>query len=302
MLEFFNAPSSVPGIEPRIIVALAFTAAAAYYDIFNKKWVPNLLLYSFVAAAILLNIVYFEQGLFMQAAVFGIAAFIISYPLYKAGQLGGADVFCYASIAMAIPYLPSPILNPTAAAPYPFILSALVPTGLAFIAHMALRFVPYVFSQMKKGRVRLSMGRLAVPALISAAFMVFAYAVSTLPLSLPAGYFVLLSFLFASLMFFSLFKTEIKDSMVESVPVSKLQEEDVLALEKMDSKLVSRLNLQPLISAKIILALKKAKLKAVPVYTNMPFFLPYLLFGLVFTLLFGDLISYFVPSAGTYSA
>lgn len=302
MLEFFNVPSAVPGIGARIAIALAFTAAAAYYDVFNKKWVPNLLLYAFVAAAFLINIVYFEQGLFMQAAAFGAAAFLLSYPLYRAGQLGGADVFCYASIAMAIPYLPSPMLNPAASAPYPFILSVLVPTGLAFIAHMAARFVPYVLSQMKKGRVHFSVGKLVAPAILSAAFIVFAYAVSTLPVSLPLGYFALLAFLFASLMFFSLFKSEVKDSMVGRVAVSKLQEEDVLALEKMDAKLVSRLKLQPLITGKIIDALSKAKLKSVPVYTNMPFFLPYLLFGLLFTLLFGDLIAYFVPAAIPYYA
>ena len=300
MFELFNVPNTVPGIEARIAVTLAFTAAAAYYDVFNKKWVPNFLLYAFVAAAFILNVAYFEQSLFIQAAAFGIAAFLLSYPLYRAGQLGGADVFCYASIAMAIPYLPSPLLNPSASAPYPFILSVLVPTGLAFIAHMFARFIPYIYTQVKKGRVHFSLGKLAIPAILSAAFAIFAYAISTLPVSLPFGYFMLILFLFASLLFFSLFKNEIKDSMVGQVSVSKLQEEDVLALEKMDGKLVSRLKLQPLITTQIIDALKKAKQKTVPVYTNMPYFLPYLLFGLVFTILFGDLISYFVPAAVPY--
>jgi len=80
--------------------------------------------------------------------------------------------------------------------------------------------------------------------------------------------------------------------MVESVQVSKLQEEDVLALEKMDASLVKKLKLQPLIDGKIILALKKSKVKAVPVYTGMPFFLPYLFLGLLLAVLFGDLLFY----------
>lgn len=292
MLQFFNVPAAVPGIEARVFVALAFTAAAAYFDAFNKKWVPNALLYAFVASAFLLNVVFFEQGIFLAAIAFGAAAFLICYPLYRAGQLGGADVFCYSGISMAVPYLPSPFLNPTASAPYPFILSVLVPTGIAFIAHMFARFIPYIYNQVKKGRVDLSPGKLAAPAMLALAFVIFSSVIFSMPVQLPPVYFAMLAFLFTALMFFSLFKSEIKDSMVECVPISSIREEDVLALEKMDSKLVSHLKLSPVIGAKTAELLKKAKLRAVPVYTKMPFFLPYLLFGLVFTILFGDLISY----------
>ena len=297
MLEIFTAPSVVPGIEARVFIALAFTGTAAYFDVFNKKWVPNILLYAFAAAALLLNIVYFEQGIFISAAAFGIAAFLLSYPLYKTGQLGGADVFCYASIAAAVPYLPKPFLNASAAAPYPFILSALVPTGLLFIAHMFARFIPYIYARAKQGKVDLSLAKLAIPATISLAFAVFAYVLSTLPIQLPPGYFVMLAFLLAALLFFSLFKEEIKQSMVGTVPVSKLHEEDVLALEQMSPALVKKLKLEPVITKKLIAVLRAAKMKAVPVYVDMPCFLPYLFFGVLFTVLFGDLVSYVVASA-----
>lgn len=292
ILESFSPPSIIPGIEARLFVALAFTAAATYFDVFNKKWVPNTLLYAFAAAAFLVNIAYFEQGIFVQALAFGIAAFLLSYPLYRAGQLGGADMFCYSSIAMAIPYLPQPLLAPQSSAPYPFILSVLIPTGIVFIAHMIIRFLPYVYSQAKKGRAGLTATKLVAPAILAIAFAVFMSLLLSLPVQLPPAYFVLLAFLFAALLFFSLFKDLIKGSMVENLPPSRLLEEDVLALEKMDSKAVSRLGLSPLLNAKAIAAIRKAKLKSVPVYTKMPFFLPYLLVGLVVAILFGDLISH----------
>ena len=75
------------------------------------------------------------------------------------------------------------------------------------------------------------------------------------------------------------------------MPVGKLQCEDVLALEKMQP-LAKKLSLSPVISEKAIAALRRAKAKAVPVYTRMPFFLPYLFFGLLFSVLFGDLLFY----------
>ncbi len=294
MLDLLRPPLAVPGLELRILAAVAFTAAAACYDVFNKKWVPNWLLYAFVGAALLLNAVFFEPTLFAQAFLFGAAAFVVCYPLYRLGQLGGADVYAYAAIAAALPYLPKPLLAPAQNVPYPFILSVLAPAGLAFILHMLARFIPRISRQLAAGRIKLTFSRLAPPALIVLAFAFFAYVLSSLPVALPLSYTAILTFLFVSLVFFSAFKQEIKDSMVEIVQVSRLQEEDVLALEKMDAALVKKLSLSPLLSAKSIAALKKSKLPRVPVYTRMPFFLPYLLFGLLFTVLFGDLIFYII--------
>jgi prepilin signal peptidase PulO-like enzyme (type II secretory pathway) len=79
--------------------------------------------------------------------------------------------------------------------------------------------------------------------------------------------------------------------MVQRVKISSLQCEDVLALEQMP-ELAGKLRLSPVISKRTIAALRRAHAKTVPVYTGMPFFLPYLFIGLVFTLLFGDLLYY----------
>ncbi|MCX8194535.1 MAG: hypothetical protein N3G22_00280 [Candidatus Micrarchaeota archaeon] len=295
MFGIMDLPSSVPGIEIRIFLAVAFTAVAAYFDVFKKKWVPNALVYGFAAAALLSNIVFFDWeasllGFALFAVVFGIA-----YLLYKAGQLGGADVYALASISALLPVLPKPILVPDApAAPYPFILSVIAPTGIFFIAHMLLRFVPFVASSIAKGKVHFNSTRLIGPILLTAAFCFFMFNLISLPVSISPVYLWLLSFLFVALLFFSLFREEIKDSMVEFVPASALQEEDVIALERMDHAVVKRLALQPLLSKKSIELLKKAGVKKVPVYTGMPFFLPHLLLGLLVAIAFGDILLYFI--------
>jgi hypothetical protein len=109
--------------------------------------------------------------------------------------------------------------------------------------------------------------------------------------ALPPSYFAIISFLGCALIFFSLFMPEIKASMASKVPVARLQCEDVLALEQMPA-LSKKLALSPVIGKQTIAALKRAKVKSVMVYTGMPFFLPYLFIGLIFTLLFGDLLYY----------
>lgn len=297
MLEFFTSAIAVPGIELRIVAALAFAGAAAYFDYFNKKWVPNYLLYGFVGAAIILNIVFFDPTLSLQALAFGALAFALSYPLYRMGQLGGADAYVIAGIAATIPFLQQPLLAPAQSVPYPFILSVFAPTGIAFILHTSVRFIPFVASRISKGGMRFGVKRLAGPALLCVAFAFFIYSLSSLPILLPPSYFALVSFLFVSLLFFSTFKEEIKDSMVEMVPASRLAEEDVLALEKMDRKLVEKLSLSPLLSKKSIALLRKSRQKSFPVYTGMPMFLPHLFIGLLFSVLFGDLLYYLMAGS-----
>lgn len=289
--SLLSPPDAVPGIGARMLVAAAFTGAAAYYDMFNKKWVPDALLWGFLGAALLLNIVFFDPALFVSALAVAIIVAALTYLLYRMGQLGGADVLVMASIALAIPYLPKPLLASAQMVPYPFFLSILAPTGIAFILHMLARFLPYISRKLAKGEVKFTAQKAAGPAIVFVALVAFGFIVSSLPITLPPAYFAVISFLGASLIFFSLFMPEIKASMVEAVAVSELQCEDVLALEQMPA-LAKKLSLAPVISEKTIAALKKAKVKSVPVYTGMPFFLPYLFFGLLFTLLFGDLLYY----------
>ena len=289
--SLLSPPASVPGIDIRIIVAVAFTGAAAYYDIFNKKWVPDALLWGFLAASLLLNVVFFDSAIFTQAIAIAIIIAALTYVLYRMGQLGGADVLVMASIALAIPYLPKPLLAASQAVPYPFFLSMLAPTGIAIILHMLVRFIPYISRQLAQGKVKFTVQKVAGPALIVISLLIFGTIVSSLPVTLPASYFAIIGFLGVSLVFFSLFMPEIKASMVEKIPTSQLQCEDVMALEQMP-ELSKKLKLSPVISEKAIAALKRAKVKSVPVYTGMPFFLPYLFIGLAFTLLFGDLLYY----------
>ena len=295
VISFLPVPPSVPGLWVRAAAAVIFTAAAAYFDLFNRKWVPNYLVYAFAAVAVLANIVFYDPVVSLHAIAFGAAAFLLTYPLYRIGQLGGADVFAFASIAALVPYFQSPLLAPEQVVQYPFILSVLVPTSLFFILHMLVRFIPRMAGMLHQGKVHFTAAKVAGPVILAVSFAAFVLILSSLPVPLPTPYILIISFLFVSLLFFSLFKDEIKVSMVEMVPLRRLEEEDVVALELMDKKLVQRLRLPALIGAGEIALLKKSKVKVVPVYTGLPFFLPYLLLGLAATLLFGDLLLYLIP-------
>ena len=251
---------------------------------------PNYLLYGFAGVAVLANLVFWGPAS-LQALAFGVAAFLLSYPLYRMGQLGGADVFAFASIAALVPYFQSPLIAPAQQVQYPFILSVMVPTSIFLHPPHARSLHPLHLREAgARGELEITLAKAAGPAVLAVSFAAFLAVLLSMPLQLPFAYLALLSFLFAALLFFSFFKDDIKASMVRSVPVSRLMEEDVIALERMDAGLVRKLRLYPLLDAKEIATLKKSRLKSVPVYTGMPFFLPYLLAGLLVTLLFGDLL------------
>lgn len=294
MLEFLIPPAAIPGLEFRAALAVAFTATAAYYDLFNKKWVPDWIAYASIAAAVIVNVLFFTPALFTQAMLFGIIVFGLTYALYRAGQLGGADVYIMAAIAATLPFMPKPFLAAAQSVPYPFILSVLIPTGIAFIIHMLLRFIPYISKKIAAGKMKLALPQMIEIAVVLAILFSFANIVNALPVALPPSYIAVFAFLSLALLFFSLFKHEIKASMVETVKASLLQAEDVLAIEQIDAKKVKALSLAPLMDEKMIARIRKAKIKELPVYTGMPFFLPYLLVGLVFALLFGDLFFYLI--------
>ncbi|MCX8197458.1 MAG: prepilin peptidase [Candidatus Micrarchaeota archaeon] len=289
-----NLPAELPGLEVRIAIAVVFTAAAAYFDAFRNKWVPNKLVYSFAICAVIVNLIFYSQASIYAFAI-GIAVFAITYLLYKAGQIGGADVFVLSSISLCIPYFSSSFLAPKQTTFYPFILSVLLPASILFIIHMLTRFLPYAARLVIQGKVRLSLQRAFGPMLLLLSFTVFMQALSLFPAPFSPLLLLLFWFLFLSLLFFSFFKEEIKASMVEELPPDKLEEEDVLALERIDPVLVKSLGLKPLLSQEQIIKLRQANLSKIPVYTKMPFFLPYLFFGLLFALLFGDLFLYLFP-------
>jgi len=294
MFGLFVFPQILPGAEYRMAAVIAFTAAAAWFDVFNRKWVPNYLIYGFLAASLLLNLVFFDSRAFTLGAAFSTAVFVLCYPIYRQGQLGGADMFILASITLALPFLPSPLLAQPGAAPYPFILSVLVPTGLLFILHMASQFVPFILAKIERREIAFDRTKIAGSALIGPAFLAIFLTFSSIPIEIPAAYTAIMGALFLSLAFFSLFREEVKSSMIEEIPVTALEEEDVLALEMMDERFRRNLRLTPLLNKHTIAALQSSGIREVPVYTGMPAFLPYLFVGTLFTILFGDMLHYIV--------
>ncbi len=292
-------------------VALVGTAVATYYDLTHNRNVPDWLSFGMLG----LGVLAVAAGLAMTgfAGWQGVAGVVVmpaaivlglGYLLYRAGQIGGADVVIFAAIALLMPAAPKGILEGTNAAgaqfaqilQIPFVFSLFLVSGILFgIATFARYLIPCV-SAAAEGKIQLGREQkryLALLAITGAVFIWFARA-NEMPLVF-VGVF-LAALIFSA--FFYIFKTYIAQRfLIRLVGVKEMDEEDVLAVEEMEQEIVAKYGLKKLLTKSEIARLAKLPIKKFPVYKNMPAFLPYVLAALVLSLLVGDPLALVLQAA-----
>lgn len=265
---------TMPGEIIRVLLAFIGTAVAAYYDVFNKKNIPDNLLWGFLGLAFLVNLVLFQETLFwfsIGAAVFLSA---IGYLFYRVGQLGGADLIVLASIMLLLPIHPSFIGMPFN---LPFIFSVFIFSGIVF----ALYVVLYFGYKLTEVDVKPNW----IYALVLLPYAAFAYFFINSFLFSPV-FLIFVSIAILSSVFFLMFRDSLNMMLAEELPVTQLEPEDVLALEVMNKDMIERFKIPRLMTKDEIERLKKSKVTEVWVYTKLPPFLPFILVGMLLSLIF----------------
>lgn len=267
---------TMPGELIRVLIAFIGTAVASYYDLYNKKNVPNNVLYAFLAVAFIVNLIFFQEDLFWFSIAVALFFSAIGYIFYRVGQLGGADVFVIASIMLLLPIHPSFV---GLAFNLPFIFSVIVFSGVLFAIYVMAYFGYKLYKVEAKANW--------LYLLMFIPYFLFAWVYVNSFLFSPVYFAFITILLFASI-FFLMFKKPLMGVLSEPLPVTQLEEEDVLALDLMNKDLIERYKLKRLLTKKEIERLKKTKIEEVTVYTKLPPFLPFLLVGMVLGLLFGS--------------
>lgn len=280
MLEqFFLERIAMEGETIRIAVALAGTAVATWYDVKNNKNVPNNVLYAFLAIAFITNAVFFQQEVFVYGTAVAAAIFAFGYLFYRLGYIGGADVYVLSSIALLLPVFPS---HARVLFNFPVVFSIIISSGVLF----ALYFLHFIFANiMLKG----GKGRFEYFILLPAyAVLVYFFASTGI---FGTGYLVAISALLLSSILFMVYKYSIVEAMAKKVRLSKVEEEDVSVPELMPA-LAEKYKIKRLLDAEELRRLKKLKVKEIYVYTGLPPFLPFVLVGLIISIILGDLLAY----------
>lgn len=280
----------------RIAVALASLSVAAYYDIFNRRNVPVAIPYSMIGAGVLLNLATLDVQLLAYSSATALFVFALGYLVYRAGQIGGADILIFAALAIIFPAAPSSLLKPPVQLlfEYPFVASVFVLSGLLSIFGIGATYVPRVIGDAAKGQVRVSASAALSAAILFASFLAVLYALGPF-IQLHAAQMLLTALILLLAAFLILFKEHITSTMTEWVPLSQIDEEDVVALERLDSALVSKFSLQRVATRPELAKLGKTGLKKFPVLKGMPAFVPYILLAVILLLIFGDPLWLLLP-------
>ena len=265
---------SMPGEAIRTVLAFLIVIVAAYFDIFNKKNIPDQVLYASLVLAFLVNLFFYQESLFWFSIALAVFFSAIGYMFYRIGQLGGADVFILASVMLLLPIHPS-YVGMTFNIPY--IFSVIIFSGVAFALYV-LGFYSFKLIETE-AKPNLLYGLMLIP------YLLFAYIYINSFLFSPV-YFAFISILLFASIFFMMFRESLNMLLAEELPIAQLEPEDVLALEIMNKDMIERYKIQRMATKSEIERLRKTKVSEVWVYTRLPPFIPFILVGMVLSLLF----------------
>ncbi len=275
-----------------LVIALVYML----FDLFNNRNVPSIFAYATVAFGALMTIAYYPN-----LQVMGISALIaliicgLGYFLYRTGQIGAADVTEMAAISLILPIQPVAYLAADPQFGLPFILSVFLAAGVFALLMIPLYYMPRA-GLLKRGLGKMVKNRDIFKGVVLgaayAAFLVFtAY---YFPLS-TIGVIAVVVVMACSIAT-AVFERPITDSMVKYLPISQLEEGDIIAFNLMNAKDISAMrrrvkSFDRLATIELIKKLKASKVRSkLPVYRSaMPLALP-LFIGVVASLLLGNVI------------
>jgi len=242
-------------------IAILFLAVAAYFDIFNKRIVPDWLSYAFIVIALAFSL--FTEGIVPLKIGVAVAVFALGYLIYRVGYVGGADVFFLSGLALLLPLM----IEGTPTLIYILLISTIV-----MAVFLELQF--FASGTAFKPRIE----EKVTAAVWVAGYGVIAYMLYTLGLAELAAVAVLVGIISSV---FALIKRDLSRSLITWVKPREIIEEDILAMDEMDKKIIDRLGLERLLTKEMIARLKKAKVAKVPVYGKLPPYLPFILLGVI---------------------
>ncbi|MEK6953387.1 MAG: prepilin peptidase [Candidatus Micrarchaeota archaeon] len=298
----------------RIIVALIGTGAAAYQD-YKTSFIDEKIIYLMLAAGLFLNLLHFiitNDLLIVYALIVSIAILLFGYLFYRKGQLGMGDVLLFVAIQQILPLTPASLhfLNPINfqfpdltgipdVSPFLLHYMKVFENGIFFITIFLIssfiatlgssfQYMLALFSSKKPLRPNMLYGATSLLLLIFGGFFLY----SMFGLNVLSALFFLL---FVASAFFLTFREQILDQVViQRIPISRIEDEDILALERMPKDLVKKYKLEKVLTAVQVKILKeiqrKEGMKLFPVNKILPRFGPYIFIALLLALFFGNIM------------
>ncbi|HLC38455.1 MAG TPA: prepilin peptidase [Candidatus Norongarragalinales archaeon] len=266
----------------RIAIAVVGTGLAAYQDA-KTSYIDDKILYAMVLAGLLLDVLFLPQSVLPFVLGVGVLIAGIGFIAYKRGSFGQGDVWLFLGLHLLLPFYPS--FSAFSLPNFPFVASVFLAASVFAVFGSTLLYAKMLFE--KKLVSLKTLGVLAAVMLLFA-LMLFT---SPLPILAKTFFFLFIGFAFFLTMFY---QTITQKLLILPTPIEKIEDEDVLAVDKMDSSIVKKYGLERVLTQKQISILKRIraekKMSKFPVFKNLPRFGPYTLLGLIACIFAGDLL------------
>ncbi|MFH1240651.1 MAG: A24 family peptidase [Candidatus Diapherotrites archaeon] len=254
----------------RIAIILIGCAIAAYSD-FKTGLIYDKVTYAMIGLGLILNALEFDLMLFSV----GTAVFVCGYVAYRLGKVGGGDVKLLTGIALLLPFYGDFI----------FVVNVVFAASAISVIVLATY---YSLKYAKKGIEWKS----ELPGIIQAGFFgaaIILYFGLLFQMKLISfdGAVLMAGILLFALLFLALQHGIRKNFFLKEVELGKLEEDEVLADEFIGKETKDALGLKfkGVLGEKEIAKLKEMGVAKVPVYRDMPPFAPFILIGVLISLL-----------------
>ncbi len=276
----------------KVGVLLLVTLVYAAFDVFNKRNIPNVIVYATILVGIAVAILYNYSAIWID---FGISIIIAlcGYLIYRAGFLGGGDVLELVFITLVFPLQFSPYYADISQIGIPFIISVIISAGYTALVFIPLYYliVKRIFAGKKLNHPAPRSVALGTALLVAyIAFAIVFYFISRLSLISIFIILVLAITSFITLMF----EKDIYEGMISWIAPAKLENGDMIAVNLMSRPDVSYFKNKYNKFGRLVTedALKKLKpiKKTLPVYRDSVPFSLFIFLGVLISLTVGNLV------------
>lgn len=280
----------------RVLAAIIGTALLAYQD-GKTSFMDERTLYAMLGIGILLEIASLDFN-FALWSLLGVAIILGGgYFAYCAGQFGMGDVLLFAALHALLPIFPVGVMNQvttilnlnldlTLGLLLPPVFNILLISSiLGLIGSSALYAYKLVKSKNKlKPDIKIALLSSLMCAVVF--FLIISRGVSP---ALLIGLIVI----FASMIFTFTFKDQVTNEvLITKLKINEIEDEDILAIENLDEKLVTKYKLEKVLTKSQVEILreieKKESMHEFPVFKHLPRFGPYILLALILVLILGS--------------
>jgi Flp pilus assembly protein protease CpaA len=286
-------------ITSLVIIALIYML----FDVFNKRNIPGLFIYLSLAYGFILTLLYLNITTILFSTATALLVLGGGYLLYRAGQLGVADVVEFAVLSMILPTQITPLLSKVPQFNLPLIISLLINTGISAFIVAVLYYLPKAKMMSKTPLLsQITNSNILKALTIGASYTAFLILlVSFFGFYLPGVILILL--LLSTSILVVLFEKPLTSTMVSYVSYTGFEAGDIIALNLMSQSEIGAVRkkvkrFDRLLTDKLIKDIKTKGIRTkFPVYKNaMPLALP-IFIGVCLSLLFGDLLLFIIPFA-----